>query len=1067
MPQRRLFVSESFTLLQDALVTAVQTLKNADPLAPVTIVAASPLLALRLRRACAWAGAGHFGLRACTLDEFVRRTAEEAMLQEGWRPLPPQAAPLLLKQVLRELEPDNYLVPLAALPGFPRTVLATIADLRHAEVSPQRLREFLHQAPQGEVSRRKLASLTLLYERYLQCLTAQRVYDDALLLEQAIALLASASPSTEPLLLYGFYDFTPLQRRFIAAATRDRNALVFFPWRAGEAYAYATPTFTWFMSLGFHSVSLAADSQEHHHLARLQERIFEEHSLSRVPVARHADHSVLFLSAPGVSAEARELGRVILELVRSRGVRFHEIGIFLRDPASYGQLLLETLQGLGIPCVLYEGLPLSQTLAGKRFLLLCQVLLEDYARARVIEFIGVAEPPFAALLGPLAGAARVAQWEQLSVHACIVKGAQAWRERLARLLEIQPGSEETKTNTLTDQQTSRAFLVFMEGFLSASAPRPGTDSWRGWTNLILGLLRRYTSPTEHTAHLEHTLLHVAEVHSPNEPVSFAEWVNGVTAALNATAIPVDARDTDGVCIGQVLAAYGAPFRVVMIPGLVDGAFPRLARQDPLLLDQERQYVSEFLSCELRQRRSLSDAEQLLFILALQSAREVVVLSYPRAEHGFGPARAPSFYLVRALEALSGAPASFMEVREWERRASLFPSELGPPHEAMDQIEYHLLSARHAVASADPTPLGYLASVSPFFPAALHAVHQRQHVEELTPFDGVIDDERVQAAVQRHLFPAGLRLSASALETYARCPFRFFLTAVLGLAQFEEPEQVLTLQPRDRGALLHAILHDFFARAGEAGWAPFTMDNKPKARQLLYNVADEHCRRFADRGATGLPLLWEIEQEHLHERLLLFLERECEADAAFLPTAFEVQFGADAAEIDGRRLSPLFPSGPVRFRLTTGEEILLRGRIDRIDLAPDQRRARIVDYKTGKPLRGRFAGGTALQLPLYLYAARALWPEKQWESAAYAYVDRRRRVEAPVFTQENWAAYETTLREVVTKLTQSLQAGCFAAAPAECYPCPFPLICRGHARPRARRKQQDPRLEPLRQVRVVE
>jgi ATP-dependent helicase/DNAse subunit B len=198
-----------------------------------------------------------------------------------------------------------------------------------------------------------------------------------------------------------------------------------------------------------------------------------------------------------------------------------------------------------------------------------------------------------------------------------------------------------------------------------------------------------------------------------------------------------------------------------------------------------------------------------------------------------------------------------------------------------------------------------------------------------------------------------------------------------------------------------------------------------------------------------------------------LERECEADAAFLPTAFEVQFGADAAEIDRRDLSPLFPGGLVRFRLTTGEEILLRGRIDRIDLAPDQRHARIVDYKTGKPLRGRFAGGTALQLPLYLYAARALWPEKQWESAAYAYVDRKRRVEAPVFTQENWAACETTLREVVTKLTQSLQAGCFAAAPDECYPCPFPLICRGHAGPQAARKQQDPRLELLRQVRGVE
>src|SRR5262249_14151758 len=145
----------------------------------------------------------------------------------------------------------------------------------------------------------------------------------------------------------------------------------------------------------------------------------------------------------------------------------------------------------------------------------------------------------------------------------------------------------------------------------------------------------------------------------------------------------------------------------------DGTFPRLIRQDPLLLDQERQYVSEVLSCELRQRRGLSEAEQLLFALAVHSASEQIILSYPRSEQSGETTCTPSFYLLRVLEALTGAPATFADLHEWEHRAPLLPIVLGPPSDAIDLIEYHLLSAGRALASGDSAPLGYLPTVSPF------------------------------------------------------------------------------------------------------------------------------------------------------------------------------------------------------------------------------------------------------------------------------------------------------------------------------------------------------------------
>ncbi|MBI3247727.1 MAG: PD-(D/E)XK nuclease family protein [Deltaproteobacteria bacterium] len=1066
MPQQRVFVGDSFAVLQQALVTAVQTVKKVDPLVPITVIAPSTPLAVRLRREIAWAGSGHFGVHVCTLTDFAREAAEDVLLSEGSRPLPLLAAPLLVKRFLEEAGQDNYFAPLAALPGFPRTLLATLTDLLHADVSPLHLRDFLAQAPQAASARRKLASLAVLYELYLAFLAERKFYDDAILMKRASVQLATETQSA-PLFVYGFYDFTPLQRQLIAAATNRRDTLVFFPWRAGEAYAHTLPTLTWLTNLGFQRIPLVAAPEPERNLARLQARIFEERVSVRARPATKTDPSVLILSAPGEQQEAREIGRLILEFVRTHGVRFHEFGVLLRDPGSYGQLFVETLAGLGIRCFLHGGLPLLQTVAGKQLVLLCHVLLEDYARARVFEFLSVADPPFATLLGGLAEAARPASWETFSVQAGIVKGAHVWRDRLSRLLHEQPTEEEFEKRAQPDRHALQAFSVFMDGFLAVSKPRPAVDSWRGWARFMTDLLHRYASPTSDTSRIEEVLLGLSELDLVSGPVSLAEWVKGVTTALTTATVPVGVMDRDGVFVGDLLAARGLQFRVAIVPGLIDGVFPRLTRQDPLLLDEERQYVAEFLSVELRQRRGLSEAEQLLFVFAVHSAREWLVLSYPRAEHGGGLARTPSFYLLRAIEAMSDEPTSFAELRTWERRASFLPAALGPMNEAVDPIEYHLLSAGQALASGDPTTLGYLPAVAPFFSSALHAVGQRWNGDRLTPFEGMIEAEAVRAQVQRDLFPTGLRLSASALETYARCPFRYFLQSLLGLSEAEDPELILTLRPRERGALLHDILQDFFTRADAAGWTPLARADKSAARALLQHVVEEQCRRFALLNVTGFSLLWELEQERLLDRLFSFLEREYESGEDFLPAAFEVQFGVETPAPEADTASVLFPNGPVRFTLDDGVEIALRGRIDRIDLAPDRQRARIVDYKTGKTFRGRFAGGTALQLPLYVYAARKLWPERVWESASYTYVSRERRAETPTFTKESWATDLLTLREVVTKLTGSLRAGCFAATPDECAPCPFPLICHSNNERRAERKHGDRRLDLLRQVRGVE
>jgi hypothetical protein len=467
----------------------------------------------------------------------------------------------------------------------------------------------------------------------------------------------------------------------------------------------------------------------------------------------------------------------------------------------------------------------------------------------VIEFLQVAAPPFAELLGDAAPYADLARWEAFALEAGIVKGAKEWRERLPRLDPNRGMNDAEGKYDAEDRQTFQAFVDFMERFLAASENFPRVNSWHAWAEYTLRLLQNYVAATAQTAEVEDALMRLGQLDllgGTMAPISPEEWSRAVTAALTATTVSVGAFEKEGVCIADLLACRGVRFRAVIVPGLSEGSFPRTIRQDPLLLDTERQHLAEVVECDLPQRNRLREEERLLFTLATQGASERLVLTYPRLDHTDGQARTPSFYLLHLIEVFSGKTAFFPDLEEWAVHVPLVPFYTGPPDQAVDAIEFHLASIELARITGEPVPLGYLPASAPFFARAVSAARQRWDTAVLTAFDGMLEDASVRARLLDYLFPRGLLLSASALETYARCPFRYFLGAVLGLVQREDPEQVLTLQPRERGALVHDILHDFFVRLRQMGRLPIAGQDRTLMASLIKQVTEAHCEVFAPR-----------------------------------------------------------------------------------------------------------------------------------------------------------------------------------------------------------------------------
>ena len=61
-----------------------------------------------------------------------------------------------------------------------------------------------------------------------------------------------------------------------------------------------------------------------------------------------------------------------------------------------------------------------------------------------------------------------------------------------------------------------------------------------------------------------------------------------------------------------------------------------------------------------------------------------------------------------------------------------------------------------------------------------------------------------------------RISASGIESWATCPFQFFLGRVLRIDATDRPEDGWTVDPLERGSLVHRILERFFKDLRSAG-----------------------------------------------------------------------------------------------------------------------------------------------------------------------------------------------------------------------------------------------------------
>ncbi|MCU0511092.1 MAG: PD-(D/E)XK nuclease family protein [Anaerolineae bacterium] len=921
------------------------------------------------------------------------------------RRLHDSARPGLLRHVLADLAEDGGLTvfrQVAQTPGFVHMLLALIDELKQNQVAP----EALEQA----ASTPKDADIARIYARYQALLQHYRLVDregEGWLALEAVQALPHLARDVALLVVDGYDQFTPVQAQLLAHLGQQAGetliTLTTVPGREQTIGRRFQQTLERLHAahersgcpLAVHLFD-QAEAARHPALQYLSTHVFQRGQPPPPPAAP----PIFLLEAPDAATETaailRQVKRLLLE-----GERPDDILIALRDRQRY-QTHFETCARLyDLPVLLHhpESISTSPVMIALLKLLelataACLHPATAFRRRDVLELLS---SPY--LRVPGLDAAQVHRLERLSLAGQVIAGKAAWLKAIDRAAATYDDDEgQTITPLLTDAEAAELSLA-LESFFNSLTPPPRatTAAYITWLDALIGADTQpdEADDPEQQAHstastldvpggiraagdngylisrdmaalnaLKDILRGITQTQELLRAVSqrlitaevtweqfYADVLSGIQYHRPAPRTPVR---SGRVLVTTAADARGLPHRHVFIPGLSEGIFPAPAPEDPLYLDSERRRLQEAgIWLETQAQRAADDG---LFYELLCLPSHTLTLSRPTVRDG-------KPWLPSHLWRMTATtfPPGTLPLRRLKANDTPGLHEAATPDEALLALAQALAGA--GIAAGDVPGYAHLHQEQADLWAHIRhgqAVEQRRLSRRPhDAYSGRLQQPDLLAALQTDL-GAQRVWSASQLNDYAQCGFRFLAKRLLRLEALEEA--AAGLDALQLGLLYHRILEDTFREI-----ALYDLPIAPEAYEQARAILEEQARQVFQRPPPAFRLIpgpqWEQEQALLLRRLHALLRQDFSDESPVRA------FGTS------RRIWSTESPFRLPVRLTADETITVTGSIDRIDLV-DGENLVAIDYKSGStPVDNQelaaMREGRNFQMMTYLLALRAL------------------------------------------------------------------------------------------------
>jgi ATP-dependent helicase/nuclease subunit B len=698
-------------------------------------------------------------------------------------------------------------------------------------------------------------------------------------------------------------------------------------------------------------------------LAHLESQLFNGDFNPSTPIT--SDQAIELLACPSPEEEVLDAGRRIQAMVAG-GMRYRDIGVVVTDLAAYAPLIDTTFAALKIPFFLDQRQSLKFHPLVDFLRSLTTLIRRDFSRADILSLVKTS----------LTGMNR-AQLYTLENYF-LAHGIQRdtldsnwqWKQLPADEENDQPSADDIKNLkeiNATRRQLRRALEPWITLNLKAQNPQPIAafavsvitvlDSMHVGTIMEQWIQQALSDGSPELAQIHQQawsecldMLREMAALSENHAHSAAEFSQLLQTLLDNLTLGLIPPAVDQVLISSAQRSRHPELKAVLIIGALETMMPRVAAEDGMINNADRRQLKPILGDALNLDTAEDFMEAAFFdYVAFTRAAEKLIISYPAADAD-GRKTSPSIYMNRIGALFRDVSTTFMESADirW------------PDFAALDElIRWVLLEAADNSPGFSRRPdSARIALAQQWLADHGDPAVRRRWQQALAAQNRAAIPPLPEDLGRLSLGPAVF--SVSELETYAACPLRHFYQYTLHLRQRPQWQ----IDARNLGMIYHKALEVFY-RAVIDGSLPWPDCEEKQFTKILSEAIAESTRALAaDAIADALELQAIVKPMQRHLGIILEAQRRAAQGNHLRAIATELRFGNFS---DNYGASPMLSAIELG---DAGQSLLLRGKIDRLDVAP-MGKAMLVDYKSGAKTFhfGYFLQGLDLQLVAYMLAVR--------------------------------------------------------------------------------------------------
>jgi ATP-dependent helicase/nuclease subunit B len=920
-----------------------------DPLGPPIywILPRQATFIVERQLACSAGMHGYFRVRILGFEDL----GTEILSECGGTALPEitdRGRRMILGHILREAGDQlQFFRSVAHQPGVAAELDATFAELERAGHEAANLEQQLQSAPGTPALQAKIHDLALIYSRYTKFLGQDRIDPNRRLAESLSSIARCRSLRNADVYIDSFYDFTGSERKLITALGKACPSVSITLTLDPQSPCIDNPHLIPDEMSLFHRCEQAyrrlwftmqEESVEVSAPVLLKEpRRFRNPQLSRLerafvspatPPAKAAAgiQAIHLIKAPDFQTEVDSTARWIRRLI-DEGMRYRDIVVLMRSQDDYQHLIEASFREHNIPFFADRRRSASHHPLLRFIRAVLAVATTNWSHDSMMAVIktGLVDLPetdadalenYVLLHGidhtiwisPKPWTGRRSRSED-SDPAPVSDAAAMDALRRPLVDRLQPFVTSVRQSDATVRSHASALFRFLEDFQCRNQIVSWIDSAASAGRLEEG--GEHERVWEELVKLFDELVDLFG----DEPITLKDFCAIIDSALEGFDLALTPPTVDQVLVGTVDRTRTPPVKACAVLGLAEGQFPRASPENSIFTDADRRNLGQSkIDLDPDSSRRLLD-ENFLGYLALTRASERLLLTR-RVSDADGRALGPSPIWQRVV-------AAFPDLREYEmpRAADLPPHLITTPRQLVGSLMNWVRGG--AIEPAwEPVYQWFSAHATCDDAVDIARFHAWKALSYRN--DAALDPGRAA-----EMFPSPLRATARQLESFRMCPYQHFARYGLGLNERRQRN----VGPGDLSRIFHEVLRELVKELIDSSQSWQDMedaDAKRRLSRLTAHVGEYLRDELMLSTARNRYLLGHVEKTL---GLIASAQKSAAQRGGFHPAFVEIGFGSKPDD----RMPHL------ALRTPAGNETLLAGKIDRVDLLPDGS-ASAMDYR---------------------------------------------------------------------------------------------------------------------------